>query len=98
MSHRRAGRIDPYRLVHQLSGMSTLWSSILHYLRQIPGHERARLFLPATLQGRQLSHCFGDSGIPEGEVYRSRPFPLRRLRTCNCRACRTLKHEHNHQR
>ncbi|AKZ24908.1 hypothetical protein [Duck circovirus] len=78
MSHRQAERNDPWRLAHRLSGMSTLWSNILHYLRQIPGHERARLFLPATPQGRQLAHYFGGSGIPEGEVYRSRPSPRRR--------------------
>nr|QOU09532.1 hypothetical protein [Duck circovirus] len=78
MSLRPDQRIDPWRLVHQLSGMSTLWNNILRYLRQIPGHERARLFLPATPQGRQLARYFEGSGIPEGEAYHSRPAPRRR--------------------
>ncbi|AGZ20422.1 ORFC2 [Muscovy duck circovirus] len=78
MSLRPDQRIDPWRLAHQLEGMSTLWRNILHYLHQIPGHERARLFLPATPQGRQLARYFEGSGIPEGEAYHSRPSPRRR--------------------
>ncbi|AAN37975.1 ORFC2 [Goose circovirus] len=99
MPRRRDHWSDLYGLVHRLEGMSTLWNNILHYLRQIPELETARLFLPASLQAQQLSHSFADSGIPAGEVCLLSLLFLRRLsRTCNYPDCRTLQQNNNLQR
>ncbi|AAT51968.1 ORFC2 [Goose circovirus] len=99
MPRRRDHWSDLFGLVHRLEGMSTLWNNILHYLRQIPELETARLFLPASLQAQQLSHSFADSGIPAGEVSLLYPLFLRQQsRTCNYPDCRTPQLHNNLQR
>nr|USE40113.1 ORFC2 [Goose circovirus] len=99
MPRRRDHLSDLFDLVHRLEGMSTLWNNILRYLHQIPELETARLFLPGSLQARQLSHSFADSGIPAGEVSLLSLLFLRRLsRTCSYPGCRIQQQHNNLQR